>query len=55
MTLEQVFVDTNLFLRYLTNDIPKQADRVEQLLQRAQNGEIQLVTTSIDLSENSQH
>ena len=39
MTLEQVFVDTNLFLRYLTNDIPEQADQVEQLLQRAQNGD----------------
>ena len=51
MTLEQVFVDTNLFLRYLTNDIPEQADQVEQLLQRAQNRELQLVTTSMVIAE----
>jgi hypothetical protein len=29
MTIERAFIDTNLFLRYLTNDIPKKADRVE--------------------------
>jgi uncharacterized protein len=40
MTIERAFIDTNLFLRYLTNDIPEQADRVEELLQRAALGEI---------------
>ncbi len=31
---EVFFVDTNLFLRYLTNDVPIQADRVfESLLE----------------------
>jgi len=32
---ERLFADTNLFLRYLTNDVPAQADAVEQVLQQA--------------------
>jgi uncharacterized protein len=51
MTIERVFIDTNLFLRYLTNDIPEKADRVEELLQRAALGEIVLVTTSLVIAE----
>ncbi|NJM77278.1 MAG: type II toxin-antitoxin system VapC family toxin [Acaryochloridaceae cyanobacterium RU_4_10] len=51
MTIERAFIDTNLFLRYLTNDIPKKADRVEELLQRAALGEILLVTTSLVIAE----
>jgi uncharacterized protein len=51
MTIERAFIDTNLFLRYLTNDIPEQADRVEELLQRAALGEIILVTTSLVIAE----
>ncbi len=35
---ERVFVDTNLFLRYLTNDVPVQADAVERLRQIGQSG-----------------
>jgi predicted nucleic acid-binding protein len=35
MKPERVFADTNLFLRYLTNDVPDQADAVERLLRRA--------------------
>lgn len=51
MTIERAFIDTNLFLRYLTNDIPEQADRVEDLLQRAALGEVVLVTTSLVIAE----
>jgi len=47
MSRERAFVDTNLFLRYLTNDVPKQADAVEALLQRACDGELSLVTNSL--------
>jgi hypothetical protein len=32
MAIETAFADTNLFLRYLTNDVPEQADAVEGLL-----------------------
>jgi len=42
VTTERAFIDTNLFLRYLTNDIPEEADRVENLLERAEAGELTL-------------
>lgn len=51
MDAEFVFADTNLFLRYLTNDAPAQADLVESLLQRAAKGKVNLVTTSMVIAE----
>ena len=48
---ERVFADTNLFLRYLTNDVPAQADAVEELLHRASNGEIVLVINTLVIAE----
>jgi predicted nucleic-acid-binding protein len=51
MTLERAFIDTNLFLRYLTNDISEQADQVEVLLRQAAVGEISLVTTTLVIAE----
>ena len=51
MEAERVFADTNLFLRYLTNDVPAQADAVEQLLHRASAGDIILVINSLVMAE----
>ena len=51
MTVELVFADTNLFLRYLTNDVPAQAEAVETLFQRASRGEINLVSTGLVMAE----
>ncbi len=51
MRPEKIFADTNLFLRYLTNDIPQDADAVEQLLRRAMAGELILVTNVLILAE----
>ncbi len=51
MKNETVFADTNLFLRYLTDDVPEQADAVEALLRRAATGELRLVTTSLVIGE----
>jgi predicted nucleic-acid-binding protein len=51
MTLERAFIDTNLFLRYLTNDISEQADQVEVLLQKAAVVEISLVPTTLVIAE----
>jgi predicted nucleic acid-binding protein len=48
---ERVFIDTNLFLRYLTNDVPAQADAVEALLQQAAGGEMVLVTNNLVIAE----
>lgn len=51
MNPERVFIDTSLFLRYLTNDVPKQADAVEQLLHRAASGQITLVANVMVIAE----
>ena len=42
--MKKVFVDTNLFIRYLVNDIHEQVDKVENLLDLAQKGEVAPVT-----------
>lgn len=47
----RAFVDTNLFLRYVTNDVPEQADAVEKLLGRAAAGEVRLVTSAMVMAE----
>ncbi|MBN1402382.1 MAG: PIN domain-containing protein [Anaerolineae bacterium] len=46
-----MFADTNLFLRYLTNDVPAQADAVEGLLRRAAAGEVVLAINSLVIAE----
>lgn len=51
MESERCFIDTNLFLRYLTNDVPEQADAVEDLLDKATAGEILLLTNSVVMAE----
>lgn len=45
------FVDTNLFIRYLTNDDQAKADRVEILLKGAEAGKVQLVTAEMVIAE----
>jgi len=42
--MKKVFIDTNLFIRYLVNDIPEMADQVERLFDKAEKGDIVLVT-----------
>ncbi len=49
--MKACFVDTNLFIRYLTNDDPVKADRVEKLLDDASTGIIKLVTTEMVVAE----
>jgi predicted nucleic acid-binding protein len=51
MKPDSIFVDTNLFLRYLTNDVPGQADAVEKLLRQAELGKISLITNSMVIAE----
>lgn len=51
MKADRSFADTNLFLRYLTNDVPEQADAFEQVLRQAVAGEITLVTNSLVIAE----
>jgi len=49
--LVPLFVDTNVFLRFLTNDVPDQASAVERLFLRAADGHLQLVTNTMVLAE----
>ena len=51
MSARRTFVDTNVFLRYLTDDVPAQADAVEALLGRAARGEVVLVTNALVMAE----
>lgn len=49
--MSKCFIDTNLFIRYLTNDEPALADRVEKLLDDAAAGDAQLITTELVIAE----
>lgn len=49
--MKSSFVDTNLFIRYLTNDDPAKADKVEKLLDDAAAGRQKLVTTEMVIAE----
>lgn len=51
MNREAAFVDTNVFLRYLTDDVPSQAAAVDRLLERATRGEVLLSTSSLVVAE----
>jgi len=42
--LKRIFVDTNLFIRYLINDVPSQIDKVERLFDLAEKRDVTLVT-----------
>jgi predicted nucleic acid-binding protein len=46
-----MFLDTNVILRYLTADIPDKAERCMALLERADRGEIILVTSEVMIAE----
>ena len=49
--MRSYFVDTNIFIRYLTNDDPVKADRVEKLLNEAAAGKVRLITAEMVLAE----
>ena len=51
MPATEHFVDANVFLRYLTNDVPAQAEAVERLFLRAQKGEVELRTSALTIAE----
>jgi uncharacterized protein len=51
MKADSIFVDTNLFLRYLTDDVPAQADAVEALLRKAEQGKSRLAINSMVIAE----
>src|SRR5574337_1035538 len=46
-----LFVDTNVFLRFLTNDDPAKAKRAETLFRDALRGKIRLATSLLVIAE----
>lgn len=51
MKSSPIFVDTNVFLRFLTRDLPEQAERARTLFESAAAGRIELRTTELVLAE----
>jgi len=49
--VDELFVDANVFLRFLTNDLPEKAREVERMLQRAGAGKLKLYTSVLVVAE----
>ncbi len=49
--MESYFLDTNVFLRYLTNDDPAKADRIERLFRQAEKRKATLITSHLVIAE----
>lgn len=49
--MTSVVADTNIFLRYLTNDIPEQADRIAKRFADAKAGKLTVVVLHITIIE----
>jgi len=45
------FIDTNVFLRFLTKDDPEKAAKCHRLLQSAAEGDLKLYTTDLVIAE----
>ncbi len=45
------FIDTNIFLRFLTRDHKEKAERCKELLEKAQKGEIKIFTSELVVAE----
>ncbi len=49
--MTKLFVDTNVFLRFLTNDDPVKAKRAETLFRQAIKNQIHLITSILVIAE----
>ena len=49
--MEKVFVDTNLFLRYLTKDNLVKYDRCREVFKKAVEGKVSLLTSEMVIAE----
>lgn len=50
-SLRRVVIDTNLLVRYLTGDDPQKAKSVDNLLSKAERGELKILVPSIVIAE----
>lgn len=46
-----IFVDTNIFLRFLLADNPKQSPRCKRLFEKAKKGKVKLITSGMVIAE----
>ena len=49
--MDRLFVDTNIFLRYLTNNDPAKAERVEKVFRKAVDGHLRLISNLMVVAE----
>jgi predicted nucleic acid-binding protein len=49
--METTFVDTNIFLRYLTKDDPLKYEKCKQMFKKAMKGEIAITTSGMVIAE----
>lgn len=49
--MSDYFIDTNLFLRFLTDDVPEQAQAIDRLLERVEKGALELHTSVLTIAE----
>jgi predicted nucleic acid-binding protein len=49
--METTFVDTNIFLRYLTKDNPSKYEKCREMFKRAMKGEIAITTSGMVIAE----
>ena len=49
--MEKVFVDTNIFLRYLTKDDPAKYERCREIFKKAMEGGLSLFTSEMVIAE----
>ncbi len=49
--MKRIFIDTNIFIRYLTADDPVKYERCRTLFKKALNGEIALLTSDMVIAE----
>jgi len=49
--MEDIFVDANIFLRFLLKDDRKKAERCKKLFEKAQKGKVRLFTSDLVIAE----
>jgi predicted nucleic acid-binding protein len=49
--MDTTFVDTNIFLRYLTKDSPSKYEKCKEMFKKAMKGEIAITTSGMVIAE----
>ena len=49
--MRKIFIDTNIFLRYLTKDDPLKYDKCRKIFKKAIEGNVELATSGIVIAE----